>query len=148
MILDDVQFLKVKSHILHEGVKNAALQDDLIDHFCCVIEEYLDKGHAFNEAFKMAKKRIIPEGAQKIENDLNYLLTVNNEIMLRKLVFILGYISVFQIITAFAIYLPGFVDQQVASMIAMGGIFTFSLTVIPFYFYQQYKRSVHKLKES
>ncbi len=68
--------------------------------------------------------------------------------MIRKIVFIIGYISVFQMITAFALYLSGFLDQQTSAMIAMGGVFTFSLSVVPFYCYQLYKRSLYKLQNS
>ena len=148
MIIDNTQFITIEDYLVLEGIKNRELRDDLIDHFSCVIEEYLDAGNTFEEAFEGAKKRIAPDGVRKIEDDLNYLLTVNNQIMLRKIVFILGYISVFQIITAFAIFLPGFIDRQVAAMVAMSGIFIFSLSVVPFYFYQMYKKSVEKLQST
>jgi len=148
MIIDDIQFSIIREHLLNEGIKNFALQDDLIDHFSCIIEEYLNKGVSFEEALDIAKKRIAPDGVLKIEEDLNYLLTINNQIMIRKIVFLMGYISVFQIITAFALYLPGFIDKEVSGIIAMGGIFLFSTTVIPFYFYLQYKKSIDKLKEA
>lgn len=149
MTINDHQITAIKGYLLEEGVSKQILQDDLIDHFSCAIEEYLEEGMSFSVAFDLAKDRITPDGAKKIEEDLIYLLTINHKIMLRKIVFILGYISILQIIMAFALYLPGSIlDKEVSGYIAMGGIFLFAVSVVPFYCYQLYKKSIHQLKES
>ncbi|NAS32383.1 hypothetical protein GTQ40_15470 [Flavobacteriaceae bacterium R38] len=148
MMISNLQLAFIKNYLSQEGITKIHLQDDLVDHFSCVIEEYLEEGIHFDEAFKKAKGRITPDGAKKIEDDLNYLLTINNQIMIRKIVFLMGYFSVFLIITAFALYLPGILDKETSGLIAMGGIFSFSTFVLPFYFYQLYKKSLHKLQNS
>ncbi|WP_350293607.1 hypothetical protein [uncultured Croceitalea sp.] len=149
MTLKDQQLNLIKGYLHQEGVSKHSLQEDLIDHFSCAIEEYLEKDVSFTEAFDLAKERIAPDGVKKIEEDLIYLLTVNHEIMLRKIVFILGYISILEIIMAFALYLPGSIlTKEVSGYIAMGGIALFAVSVVPFYCYQLYKKSIHQLKES
>ncbi|WP_394747200.1 hypothetical protein [Spongiimicrobium salis] len=149
MTINDQQLNFIQAYLRQEGVSKATLQEDLVDHFSCAIEEYLEEDVSFATAFDLAKERIAPDGVKKIEEDLIYLLTINHEIMLRKIVFILGYISILQIIMAFALYLPGSIlDKEVSGYIAMGGIFLFAVSVVPFYCYQLYKKSVHQLKEA
>ena len=138
----------IKDQLLEAGVVRIPLQDDLLDHMGCVIEEYLNDGVPFDEAIEMAKERIAPNGFKTIENDLNYLLTINRNTMIRKIVFILGYVSVLEILMAIALYTGQILDWEVSGLIAMGGLFLFSISVVPYFFYQQYRKSLHKLQQS
>lgn len=147
-MIDSQQLSLIKEHLLKEGVLRVPLRDDLIDHISCVIEEYSNEGIPFNEAFELAKERIAPDGFKTIENDLNYLLTINRNTMVRKIVFILGYLSVLEIIMAIALYTGNILPKEVAGLIAMAGMLLFGISVVPFYFYKQYGKSIHKLQES
>ncbi|NER15213.1 hypothetical protein GWK08_17285 [Leptobacterium flavescens] len=148
MRIDNHQLSAIKTFLKNEGVTNVQLRDDLTDHFGCVIEECMRDGKAFEDAFYMARDRIAPDGALQIEKDLNYLLTVNREIMIRKIVFIMGYFSAYTIILSIALYLPGILDANTSGLVAMAGMLLFSISVLPFYFYLWYKKSIHQFKEA
>ena len=35
-------------------IESKALKEDLVDHFCCVIEDYLKQGKSFEESYSKA----------------------------------------------------------------------------------------------
>lgn len=148
MMVSDNQLAHIKGYLLNEGVSKFALQDDLTDHFCCVVEEQLEEGIDFEYAFEQARKRITPHGAKEIEEDLNFLLTIKKKIMLRKLVYIFGFIGVFDLLIGAALFLPGIIDKQLTGLLMMAGILMLMISVIPFWFYQLYKKSVNKLQQT
>jgi hypothetical protein len=149
MMVSDNQLAYIKGYLLNEGVSRLALQDDLTDHFCCVVEEQLEDGIEFEDAFDQARGRITPQGAKEIEEDLNFLLTIKKKIMVRKVVFIFGFIGVLDFLLAAVMgLLPGSTDTELVNLLIMAGILTLMISVVPFWFYQLYKRSINKLQQT
>lgn len=149
MIITDDQLFQIQGFLLSEGISEVSLQEDLADHFCCVIEECMvEEKLDFDEAFSEARRRIAPDGAKEIEEDLHYLLTIKKKIMLRKIVFLLGFFGVLNLMLALALNVSGILDAEVSGLIALSGILTLSVSILPFWFYQMYQRSVHKVKEA
>lgn len=149
MIVTDDQLFQIQGFLMNEGISNVGLQEDLADHFCCVIEQSMEEGGLdFVDAFKLAQQRIVPDGAKEIEEDLDYLLTIKKKIMLRKAVYVFGFIGVLNLLLAFAMYISGILDAQVSGLLAMAGILTLAVSVLPFSFYQMYQRSVQKVREA
>lgn len=149
MTVTDDQFFQIQGFLMNEGISNIGLQEDLADHFCCAIEQSMEEGELdFVDAFKLAQQRIVPDGAKEIEEDLDYLLTIKKKIMLRKAVYVFGFIGVLNLLLAFAMYISGILDAQVSGLLAMAGILTLAVSVLPFSFYQMYQRSVQKVREA
>lgn len=149
MIVTDDQLFQVQGFLISEGISKVGLQEDLADHFCCAIEECMEEeGLNFNDAFNLARQRIAPDGAKEIEEDLHYLLTIKKKIMLRKAVYIFGFIGVLNLLLSFALYISGILDAEVSGLLAMAGILTLAVTVLPFSFYQMYQRSVQRVREA
>lgn len=69
------------------------LCDDLLDHFCCFVEEEMEKGTPFDAAFAKAKHQICPNGPQEIEMEAVYLLTPQKIKIMKKIVYAIGLIS-------------------------------------------------------
>lgn len=146
MMIDEGQISFVKGYLTGNGISSHQLQDDLLDHFCCVIEENMEEGQSFNDSFTKAIDRITPDGPEKIQNDLNYLLTIKKSVMLRKLVFLASYLSVFIVLFAAALRIPQIISADLALLLVMQGILIFSITTVPYFFYDRYQKSIRTLK--
>ncbi len=146
MIIDEGQVSFVRGYLIGNGISNHSLQDDLLDHFCCVIEEDMEEGQSFDHSFSRAVERITPEGPEKIQKDLNYLLTIKKNIMLRKLVFIASYISVLTVLSGLALRIPQILSGNATLLLIMVGVLLFSVTTVPYFFYDRYQKSIRELK--
>ena len=148
MMVSDDQLFQIQGYLMSEGVTDVGLQEDLVDHFCCLIEGSTEEGESFSQAFEKAKQAIAPVGAGEIQQDLNYLLTIKKKVMLRKVVFVFGFFGVLEIMMAMAFFMSGILEAEVSGLLAMAGILTLSVSVLPYWFYQLYKRSVQNLQQA
>lgn len=85
------------------------LKEDLIDHFCCVIENEMDKGKDFETAYQTAYNRISPEGIEELDNEMMFLMNSKSKKRLSKMLRISGFTAMTGlIITIFmkALHLP------------------------------------------
>ena len=148
MMISDEQLIQIQGYLMSEGVTDVSLQEDLVDHYSCVIEELMAGGKVFQSAFEEAKCRIAPEGAQELQEDLNYLLTIKKKLMLRKLVFVFGFFGALEIMLALALSVASIIEADLAGLLAMAGILTLSVSVLPYWFFQLYKRSADQLQQA
>ena len=51
MRVSDEQLFQIQGYLISEGLTDVSLQEDLADHFCCVIEEEMQEGGDFQLAF-------------------------------------------------------------------------------------------------
>ena len=148
MTISDEQLFQIQGYLISHGITNVGLQEDLADHFCCVVEEIMAGGVLFETAFEQAKKRVVPEAPEQLQADLNYLLTIKKKIMTRKLVFLFGFFGILELMLALALRVANFVEPELAGLLAMAGILTLSVSVLPYWFYTLYRRSVQRVKEA
>ena len=148
MTITDEQLFQIQGYLVGNGITDVSLQEDLADHFCCVVEEIMTGGTRFETAFEQAKKRIVPEAPVELQADLDYLLTIKKKIMTRKLVFIFGFFGILDLLLAMALSISNIVDSEVVGLLAMAGILTLSVSVVPYWVFLLYKRSIQKLKEA
>lgn len=184
MISDD-QLIFVRQQLASYELSEPDLLDDLVDHFCCVVEGHLLDGVTFDEAFDLAFTRISPNGPKEIEKDLIYLLTLKRKTMFRKTAFIAAYLSLILIISGM-LFIPFLQNsspennESIGHLIALSGISIddtpqvkslydmalqpdgtslsesfwvlgfalFLLTVVPFWFYKGYQKSILRLQKS
>lgn len=50
------------------------LKDDLVDHFCCLVEMDMNRGMGFDDAFKRAYDQTCPNGLDEIQKETVFLL--------------------------------------------------------------------------
>lgn len=72
------------------GMTTESLGDDLLDHFCCFIEERMAEGMGFEEAYEQAFAAIAPNGVQEIEEELFFLLTLKKQTNMKRFILISG----------------------------------------------------------
>lgn len=78
--------------IASSTISSTTLRDDLLDHFCCTVEHFMQKGLSFEDAFEKAKIEIAPNGLNEIQKETVFLLNNSNTIKMRKLMFAFGLI--------------------------------------------------------
>jgi hypothetical protein len=84
-------------HIIEKQVSAANihyshLKDDLIDHICCDVEQMMDNGYKFSDAYNEVRERIGYRGLKKIQDDTFYLIDKTYRTM-KKLMKITGLIA-------------------------------------------------------
>ncbi|MBS1584766.1 MAG: hypothetical protein JSS82_04405 [Bacteroidetes bacterium] len=88
--LSEKQVALLEQRIYQGGVSNKGLQNDLLDHFCCFIEDKMNEGSDFESAYKEAFQAITPDGMYDIETELITLLTLNRQLGMKRMISIAG----------------------------------------------------------
>jgi hypothetical protein len=122
-------------------ISSKELKEDLIDHFCCAIEEEMKKGLSFNKSYDKAYQNICPDGFDEIQRETVYLLTLKKIKAMKKLMYLSGYLSLIGITTTlFLIYSRSSFGGIILMLTAAVLIFLF----IPSLFTNLYKRELTK----
>src|SRR5882757_3035760 len=82
--LSDRQVSVILNRIIADGVTESGLQNGLLDQYCCFIEERIAKGADFETAYREAFDKI---GAQEIQEELNYILTLNQKTIMKTMIY-------------------------------------------------------------
>ncbi len=90
--LSDLQIELIRGDIRQNGIEMSDLEDDLLDHICCALEEELDVNSSFESAYSRVKSLVCPDGFREIQEETTYLLTLKFNKM-RKIMNILGVIG-------------------------------------------------------
>jgi hypothetical protein len=100
-MLSNEQILQLKALIDRENIEVPGLADDLLDHFCCCVEEAMGSGLPFEDALPLAYARVFPGGIKEIEEDVIRLITVKTSVTMKKALYVTGFVSAFLISTGF-----------------------------------------------
>jgi hypothetical protein len=125
--LNDNQVDLVFERVVAGGVTDTALQNDLLDHYCCFIETELAAGSTFEDAYAKAFIAISPNGMEEIEQELILILTFKKIVMMKRMIYGFGFLAMFCLsmgvmfkaehwIGAQALTLGGFVFLTIASI--------------------------------
>lgn len=90
---EQIQFIKEK--INSSKIQSQELKDDLIDHFCCFIEDEIAKGSDFNSAYEKAYTIICPDGFEELENETFFLFNYKKLKSMKRIIYISAYLSAF-----------------------------------------------------
>ncbi|MGK7391747.1 MAG: hypothetical protein ACNS60_15450 [Candidatus Cyclobacteriaceae bacterium M2_1C_046] len=86
--LTQLQIDLIRGDIRQSGVEMRELEDDLLDHICCALEQ--EGNHSsFEEIYQEVKKSAFPEGYREIQQTTSYLLTLKYSTM-KKTMNVLG----------------------------------------------------------
>jgi hypothetical protein len=136
---DNIDF--ITNIVNRSKISSEELKEDLIDHFCCAIEEEMKKGLSFNKSYDKAYQNICPDGFDEIQRETVYLLTFKKIKAMKKLMYLSGYLSLIGITTTlFLIYSRSSFGGIVLMLTAAILIFLF----IPSLFTNLYKRELTK----
>lgn len=120
-------------------IESAEMKEDLIDHFCCAIEEEMEKGLSFQQSYDKAYQNICPEGFDEIQRETIYLLTSKKIKAMKRLLYVSGYLSAIGITTTVFMKLNHF-GQPGLTFLLTSAILIFLF--VPSLFVNLYKRDL------
>lgn len=85
MQLTDQQILIVEKRLQETGLQYQALQEELLDHICCAIEDKLTEGYPFQDAQSVVFQAFGKNGIKELEQQTIHLLNQKSLIMKRLL---------------------------------------------------------------
>jgi len=136
------QHIEYLTQVIEESkITSDQLKADLIDHFCCAVEEDVKKGLSFKEAYDKAYHNICPDGFDEIHQETIFLLTSKNLRAMKRLLYVSGYISAIGVTTSLfmkLLHLPG----TAAILLLTAAILI--LLFLPTLFINLYKRELTK----
>ena len=146
--LTDKQIDFIAEQVNQSQIKTKDLKEDLIDHFCCMIEDDIKVGITFEDAYRRAYQSVCPNGFDEIHKESLLLLTSKNIIIMKKVLFISGFITSVLLTTTFlfkALHWPG------AGIIAAVSFFALVFVFLPILLMYLYRKEIsrygsHKLK--
>lgn len=101
---------RIIEEIEGSSIKNQELKDDLIDHFCCLVEIEMDRGSSFEKALEKAYHQTAPNGLGEIQNETIFLLNYSKIMLMKRLTYVVGYLVTVTWIAGIllkALHLPG-----------------------------------------
>lgn len=109
------------------GVQNASLAADLLDHYCCHMEEAMGTGADFETAYRTAYQAITPGGTHEIQEELFFLLTFKKQTNMKRLIYGAGFLATFLISSGL---LFRFLQWPGANVIMISGFGALIVTLI------------------
>lgn len=122
-------------------IESVEMKEDLIDHFCCAIEEYMRKGLSFEKSYDKAYQNICPDGFDEIQRETIFLLTFKKIKAMKRLMYVSGYLSAIGITTTVFMKLSHIAYGQI-SLLLTSAILVFLF--LPALFINLYKRELTK----
>lgn len=141
-MLSEKQTSEIRQDIESSSITIESLKEDLLDHFCCFIEEEMKWGSSFSIAYEKAKKQISPNGLDEIQTETLFLLNSKRIIAMKKILYVIGLASSMSVSLGFLfriMHLPG------ADELTNYGLFVFALVFIPLLAITQYKNIFTKI---
>lgn len=120
----------IEQRIKLSGLSNPQLIDDMVDHYCCVVEEEMNKGLSFDEAYKKAWNCISPNGLVEIENELFLMLNFNKHIQMKKLVYSFGFLAAMFVATGFLFRILSWPGALAVSFLGYACLFVVCILVM------------------
>lgn len=129
--LSDKQIDYILNDISARGVEMEGLQENLLDHICCIIEQNLEANGDFESFYQKTIATFYKDALWEIEEETLLLLTFKNYYTMKKIMLWSGTLSVITLTTGIwfkYMHWPG------ATLFVITGILTGSLIFLPLIF--------------
>lgn len=124
--LSDDEVNQVSTWLHKEPLSNRMLAHELLDHICCTMEAHITQHTSLEAAYRHAFGMVCPEGARQIEEETFFLLTINKQLNMKRVLFSTGFLSTFLLSFGFLfkmLHWPG------ATMILTAGLASVLVTL-------------------
>lgn len=141
MKLSEEEIETIANRLKHGGVNMNSLFDDCLDHLCCAMEVELDRGKTFEKALDKSIHELAPGGLSELENQTRYLLNSKSIIIMKKLMYSLGFLGSASFAAGILFKLmhwPG------ANIMLISGIVALLLIFVPLWAVERYKVEISK----
>jgi hypothetical protein len=129
--LSDQQIDYILNDIGARGVEMESLQQDLLDHVCCIIENNLEANGDFESFYKQTIKTFYKDELWEIEEETLLLLTYKNYYAMKKIMIMSGAIAAVTFITGSIFKMMHWPGSSPLILLAM---FCSSFVFLPLYF--------------
>jgi hypothetical protein len=143
--LSDEHIDFIESDLRHRGIRTEDLQNNLLDHICCSIENELEESGDFHSFYALLIRRFYHSSLSELEEETQALLTFKHYYLMKMTLLISGTLSaaffVLGIIFKFQ-HFPG------AAMLLVSGVFLLSFVFLPLLFllkFRQYESGKDRL---
>ncbi len=133
---------RIIEEVNNSAIKNEALKDDLIDHFCCLVEIEMKKGVPFEKALEKAYKQTAPNGLDEIQRETIFLFNYSKIMFMKRLTYVAGYLFALASIMGIffkMMHLPG------ATMLSFIGGSGLVFIFLPLLLINKYKMIAHQV---
>lgn len=141
MRLSAEQVEVIRSRVERSGVNLKPLQEDLVDHLCCVLENDATAGVSFESKLDKAIADLAPEGLVRIEHATIFLLNHKKLIYMKKFMYVVGLGS--SISTALGLCFI-ILNWQGGHELLIYGFLTFTLLFLPLTIVDRFKVRIQK----
>ena len=108
----------IKAYLKSQGFTDQELIDDLTDHLATEIEFSMDSEKLdFATSFEKAKQKLLPDSPYQLERDLKILTTPMHNIMIKKIGYLGGFLSMACFALAIMFYSLTTIKQKKSSLI-------------------------------
>ncbi|HEY3402185.1 MAG TPA: hypothetical protein VGK59_02295 [Ohtaekwangia sp.] len=90
MRLSDEQVETIREYIIKSGIHLESLQEDVLDHLCCVLEDSKDTTQHFEKRLQEAIDDLAPDGLATLETETLFLLNSKKLVYMKKLMYLVG----------------------------------------------------------
>jgi hypothetical protein len=130
----------IETNLKFYGIKSDALKEDLVDHICSYIER--QDSEDFNLLYQEALQKFGGYGSfQNLQLETNFQKYSQHLIFFNKVQIIVGSLAV--LLFVFSLLFKT-MHWPYANLLMILGCVIAALFLIPIYFYNRYKKSVHK----
>ncbi|WKN42140.1 hypothetical protein [Tunicatimonas pelagia] len=130
-----------RANIERSNLSFQLAKDDMLDHFCCVVEDRMMPEPSFVDAYYLAWKKNSPNGLNEIQEKTIYLLNALRRVVMKKVMYSIGLVACICISVGWLFTLlhwPG------GGKLFTYGFLGFAMIFLPMFALDRYKASVGK----
>ncbi|WMN06856.1 hypothetical protein QYS48_34010 [Marivirga arenosa] len=134
-MITDEQLAYIANQINDSNISSLEMRDDLIDHFCCLIEIEMQRGRDFEDAYQKAYEQTTPNGFEEIQYETLFLLNHKKIILMKQFTYISGFIFSFSFTVGLffkLMHFPGANIMMFSGLLGVSFIFLPLLLIIKF----------------
>ena len=146
--LTDEQIDFIVKKVNESQIESRELKEDLVDHFCCIIEDDMRRSNSFEESYKKAYQSICPGGLNEIYQESIFLLSSKRIRIMKKLLFASGFTVIFILLTGIFFQIQHWWPAGLILLAAAAAMIFVFLPLLFLYFYKaEYSKFLsYKLK--
>lgn len=134
--LSDEQIDFIVGKVNESQIKSKELKEDLVDHFCCIIEDNMRQGSSFEESYNKAYQSICPGGLNEIYQESIFLLSSKRIGIMKRLLLASGFIVIFILLTGIVFKIQHWPAGGLLLLAAAATLIFVFLPLLFLYFYK------------
>lgn len=141
MRLSKDQVHLIRTRVENSGIQLPSLQEDVLDHLCCVLEYESNSTLNFEERLGEAIQELAPQGLQALERETLFLLNHKKLIQMKRLMYLIGLGSSISLAMGLCFKLLGWLGGD---ELLIYGFLSFTLLFLPMMTIDRFKVKIQK----